>query len=75
MKGNPIILAARIMSIVFTPFYLSLVGLMALFTFSYLSLLPWQYKATVLALVYIFTILAPTLLIRVYRRNRGWNRH
>lgn len=63
------------MSIVFTPFYLSLVGLMALFTFSYLSLLPWQYKATVLALVYIFTILAPTLLIRVYRRNRGWNRH
>ena len=47
MKGNPIILAARIMSIVFTPFYLSLVGLMALFTFSYLSLLPWQYKATV----------------------------
>ena len=63
------------MSIVFTPFYLSLVGLMALFTFSYLSLLPWQYKATVLALVYIFTILAPTLLIRVYRRNRGWTLH
>ncbi len=63
------------MSIIFTPFYLSLVGLIALFTFSYLNLLPWQYKLTVLALVYIFTILAPTLLIRVYRRNRGWTLH
>ena len=32
------IMAARIVSLVFTPFYLPLVGLMALFAFSYLSL-------------------------------------
>ena len=57
---------------VFTPFYLSLVGLIALFTFSYLSLMPWAYKLTVLTLVYLFTILSPTLLIHFYRNYHGW---
>ena len=52
MKEKNIILAARILSMAFTPFYLSLVGLIALFTFSYLSLMPWAYKLTVLLLVY-----------------------
>lgn len=63
MKEKNIILAARILSMAFTPFYLSLVGLIALFTFSYLSLMPWAYKLTVLLLVYAFTILMPSLLI------------
>ena len=40
MKEKNIILAARIMSMIFTPFYLPLVGLVALFLFSYMSLLP-----------------------------------
>ena len=43
-RDRNIILAARIMSLVFTPFYLPLVGLMALFMFSYLGLMPWAYK-------------------------------
>ena len=72
MKEKNIILAARVLSMVFTPFYLSLVGLIALFTFSYLSLMPWAYKLTVLALVYLFTILVPTLLIHFYRNYHGW---
>ena len=57
---------------VFTPFYLPLVGLSALFTFSYMSLLPWQYKASVLLTVYVFTVLLPSLFIRTYRRYQGW---
>jgi membrane-associated phospholipid phosphatase len=57
---------------VFTPFYLPLVGLLALFLFSYLSLYPWGFKLRVIALVYLFTILLPTFLIRVYRRYNGW---
>lgn len=61
------------MSMVFTPFYLPLVGLMALFIFSYMSLMPWPYKLIVLAMVYMFTILLPTILIHVYRRYQGWN--
>ena len=72
MKEKNIILAARVLSMVFTPFYLSLVGLIALFTFSYLSLMPWAYKLTVLILVYLFTILIPTLLIHFYRNYNGW---
>ena len=72
MKEKNIILVARVLSMVFTPFYLSLVGLIALFTFSYLSLMPWAYKLTVLTLVYLFTILIPTLLIHFYRNYHGW---
>lgn len=73
MKEKQLIITARVISIIFTPFYLSLVGLIALFVFSYLSLYPWRYKLTVLALVYLFTILMPTLLIHLYRRQRQWN--
>ena len=72
MIEKQIILAARTISMVFTPFYLPLVGLAALFTFSYMSLLPWQYKTAILLTVYIFTILLPTLLIRIYRHYQGW---
>lgn len=72
MKEKNIILAARILSMAFTPFYLSLVGLIALFTFSYLSLMPWPYKIAVLAMVYLFTILMPTLIIHFYRHHQGW---
>lgn len=72
MKEKDIILTARVMSIVFTPFYLPLVGLIALFTFSYMAMMPWRYKLLVLALVYVFTILLPTVLIHVYRRYQGW---
>ena len=74
MKFNKnIIIASRVVSMVFTPFYLPTLGLLALFSFSYLSLLPFQYKAIVIAIVYFFTILLPTLLIHVYRRHQQWN--
>ena len=72
MKHRNLILAARVLSLIFTPFYLPVVGLTALFVFSYLSLLPFTYKATVIALVYLFTVLAPSLLIHSYRRYHGW---
>ena len=72
MKEKDIIQTARVMSMVFTPFYLPLVGLIALFTFSYMAMMPWRYKLLILALVYVFTILLPTVLIHVYRRYQGW---
>ena len=72
MKEKNIILAARIMSMIFTPFYLPLVGLVALFLFSYMSLLPLAYKLPMLLTVYISTILMPSLLIHLYRRFPGW---
>ena len=72
MKEKNIILAARIISMIFTPFYLPLVGLVALFLFSYMSLLPLAYKLPMLLTVYISTILMPSLLIHLYRRFQGW---
>ena len=72
MKEKNIIFGARMMSMLFTPFYLPIVGLIALFTFSYMSQLPWDYKLEVLLLVYIATIFIPTILIHLYRRYQGW---
>lgn len=64
---------ARVLSMVFTPFYLPIVGLVVLFFFSYLSIFPWSYKLNVLLMTYLFTILMPTVLIHLYRRYQGWN--
>lgn len=71
-RANKLILGARVLSAVFNPFYLPTVGLIVLFTMSYLSLLPLSYKMVVLGLVYIFTILLPTLLISLYRHHQRW---
>ena len=73
MNEKRLILISRMVSMLFTPFYLPLVGLLALFIFSYMSLLPWAYKLVVLTMVYFFTVLLPTILIHVYRRYQGWN--
>ena len=67
------ILAARIVSMLFTPFYLPIIGLIALFFFSYLSIFPLLYKLQVLIMTYLFTILLPTVMIHLYRRYQGWN--
>ena len=76
MKEKNIILAARTISIVFTPFYLPVLGLVALFMLSYLNrLVPWYYKLTVIMMVYLFTVLLPTLLIHLYRKYQGWTLH
>lgn len=72
-RQKEIIYAARVISALFTPFYLPIVGLVVLFTFSYLNMFPWLYKLEVLLLAYLFTILLPTLLIHIYRRYQGWN--
>lgn len=71
-RERAVIYAARVVSIVFTPFYLPLVGLILLFTLSYMALLPVAYRLLVLTMVYFFTILLPTLLIRFYRHHQGW---
>ena len=72
-KEKQMILAARIVSMLFTPFYLPIVGLIALFLFSYLSIFPIAYKLQVLIMTYLFTILLPTVMIHLYRRYQGWN--
>lgn len=71
-REKTIIYAARFVSMLFTPFYLPLFGLITLFTLSSLALLPIFYRLQVVILVYLFTILLPTWLIHFYRRHQGW---
>ena len=55
-----------------TPFYLSVVGVLAIFSFSYLSMFPWQAKLSLVLLTYAFTVLIPSILIHLYRQYHGW---
>ena len=71
-QRQQMILAARAISMLFAPFYLPIVGLAVLFTFSYMNIFPWSYKLQVLIMVYLFTILLPTVMIHLYRRYQGW---
>lgn len=72
MKEKEIIFTAKVLSVLFTPFYLPILGLLILFIFSYLSLLPLTYKLFLLLMFYLFTVFLPTALIRFYRRYQGW---
>lgn len=72
MKERQIINIAQLLSLLMTPLYLPLLGLTALMVFSYLRLLPWSYKISVLLIAYLFTIFFPSVLIRLYRHYHGW---
>ena len=72
MKEKNIILISRVVRMMFTPFYLPLVGLAALFFFSYLNTFPLYYILMVMGIVWLFTVLLPTRLIHLYRRYHGW---
>ena len=71
-KRSWFLILARVLSIVFSPFYLPIVSMIVLFTFTHLHYLPWLDKFRVLAITYLFTILLPTLLIKVYKEYHGW---
>lgn len=60
------------MSVISRPYYMPVVGFLALFTFTYLSLLPLFYKLLVLSMVWIFTIALPRLCVFVWRKLNGW---
>lgn len=74
MKAKHLILMAKALSAIFSPFHLPVVGLVILFLFSYLSFLPLGVKIYILLMVYTFTILLPTAMIRLYCRYQGWTR-
>lgn len=71
---SSVLLAARFFSALFRPVYYPLVGFLVLLCFSYMKMLPWQYKLWVLGIVFGSTILLPTILVGLYRRWKGWKR-
>lgn len=72
MREKEIVFTARLLSKIFNPLYLPIVGLIILFIFSYLSLLPWTYKIKLIAVFWLFTVYMPSALIRIYRNYHGW---
>lgn len=74
-QGGWLILAAHVVSLIFSPFYLPVIAFIALFLFSYLNLLPVSLKLILTTIVYVFTVLLPHLSIYVYRKLNGWTRH
>ena len=63
ITDKTLIRAAKAVSVIFTPFSIPFVAFLILFVFSYLRIMPLQYKLIVLGVVYCFTILMPTLTI------------
>ena len=72
MSEKKIILASRVVSMLSTPFYLPVLGLIFMFIFSYLSIFPPMYKVLMVVLFYLFTVLLPTYIIHVYTKYQGW---
>lgn len=70
-----LIIAAQVVSIIFTPWYLPLLGFVLLLMFSYLNVLPWELKLMMIGMVYLFTVLLPYWSVYIYRRVNGWTRH
>ena len=71
-KERDLMLTAKLLSMIFNPFYLPVLGMVILFLFSYMIMLPWWNKILILTVVSCFTILLPTVLINVYRHYQGW---
>lgn len=70
-KGKAVIAISRIISGIFNPFIIPFGAFLILFLFSYLRMLPIQYKLIVLGVVYCFTILLPMITIFLFQRLNG----
>ena len=65
---------AKVLSMVFSPFYVPVWSLIGLFLFSHLKLFPLYYKLYVLIVVFCFTVLIPWLSIFVFQRTNRLSR-
>jgi hypothetical protein len=57
-----LIKAGELLLMIFTPYLIPFETFLILFLFSYLRLMPWQYKSIVLGVILCFTVLLPLLL-------------
>lgn len=73
IADKSLIRTAKVISAVFTPFSIPFLAFLILFIFSYLRIMPIQYKLIVLGVVYCFTILMPTLTIFLFRKINGFS--
>lgn len=62
---------SKAISGIFTPFIIPFAVFLLLFLFSYLRIMPTQYKLIVLGIVYCFTVLMPVFVIYLYGKFNG----
>lgn len=74
-KSDPLEIGSRIISGIFTPFMVPFLAFFLLFFFTYLRIMPLQYKLVVLGIMYCFTILMPMLAIYLFQKINGWGIH
>ncbi|MBQ8098016.1 MAG: phosphatase PAP2 family protein [Bacteroidaceae bacterium] len=74
MKNTYLIYAAKVFSMLFAPFYFPMLAFLVLFVFSYMRLLPVDYKLAILGVVYGFTVALPLLFTWGYRKINGLHR-
>ena len=72
IADKTLIRTAQITSWILTPFSIPFLAFLVLFLFSYLRIMPLQYKLIVLGIVYCFTILMPTITIFLFRKINGF---
>jgi membrane-associated phospholipid phosphatase len=75
MNNRYIIIAAQVVSSIFSPLYLPVLAFIVLLFFSYMSYTSWVYNLQIIGMVYVFTVLLPALGIYVYRKINGWKSH
>lgn len=75
MPNRYIVLAAQVISTIFTPFYLPTVAFVVLMQLSYLNKLPLPYKSSLTVMVFVLTVILPRTVIYLYRKVNGWKRH
>ena len=73
IEEKTLIRVARMVSAIFTPFSIPFLAFLILFLFSYLSIMPIQYKLIVLGIVYCFTIMIPVLTIFIFKKINGFS--
>lgn len=73
IEDKTLIRIARMVSALFTPFSIPFLAFLVLFLFSYLSIMPVQYKLIVLGIVYCFTIMMPVLTIFIFKKINGFS--
>ena len=73
IEEKTLIRVARMVSAVFTPCSIPFLAFLILFLFSYLSIMPIQYKLIVLGIVYCFTIMIPVLAIFIFKKINGFS--
>jgi hypothetical protein len=59
------------MLMIFTPYAIPFETFLILFLFSYLRIMPWQYKSIVLGVIFCFTIMLPLLFAFLSRTIQG----